>query len=74
MAQEYEGSDMASHDIGTGKGEEKSSTEGKEAGRYDEGEEGADRPTGKSTMRDSTSINPEDREPIDEDSPTLPPA
>ncbi len=74
MAQEDKGSDMASHDLGSGKGEEKSSTEGKEAGRHDTGTTGADRPTGTSTARDSTSINPDEAGPIDEDMPNMPPA
>jgi len=44
-----------------------------EAGRHDTGTDGqTGRPTGESTMRDSTSVDPQ--EPIDEDSPTLPPA
>ncbi len=67
-------SKMPSHDAGTGKGEEKSSTEGKEAGRHDLGETHAGRPAGGSTMRDSTSINPEDRDPKDPDSPNIPQA
>ncbi len=70
----YEGSDTTSHDPGTGKGEELVNEEGKEAGRYDKEETGADRPAGGSTARDSTSINPEDREPIDPDSNNMPPA
>jgi len=49
------------------------SREESEAGRYDTGTQGdTGRPTGESTMRDSTSVDPQ--EPIDEDSPTLPPA
>ena len=74
MAQEDKGSDMASHDLGTGKGEEKSSTEGKEAGRHDTGTTGADRPAGTSTARDSTSINADNEEPIDPAMPNMPPA
>ena len=66
--------DAPSHDTGTGKGEEKGSMEGKEAGRHDQGETHANRPAGGSTQRDSTSINPEDRDPIDPNSPNLPPA
>lgn len=66
--------ESSAHDSGTGKGEEKSTFEGKEAGRHEDSSSGADRPAGKSDMRDSTSINPEDREPQDPDSPTLPPA
>lgn len=74
MGQDEENNDTASHDIGTGKGEEKSGTEGKESGRHDTGTTGADRPAGTSTARDSTSINPEDMDPIDKDMPNMPPA
>ncbi len=66
--------DAPSHDIGTGKGEEKSQNEGKEAGREDTGTSGAGRPQGKSTARDSTGINPESENPIDPASPRLPPS
>jgi hypothetical protein len=62
------------HDSGTGKGEEKSSTEGGESGRDDTETSHADRPAGTSTARDSTSINPENRDPIDPNSPNMPPA
>lgn len=65
-------SDSPSHDTGTGKGEEKSSTEGKEAGRHDHGTTHADRPAGGSTARDSTSINPDSEDPIDPNSPKMP--
>jgi hypothetical protein len=63
-----------SHDTGTGKGEQKSSTEGKEAGRHDLGDTHADRPAGGSTARDATSINPDEADPIDPNSPKMPPA
>ena len=66
--------DAPAHDAGTAKGEEKSSVEGKEAGRHEMDDSHADRPAGGSTMRDSTSINPEDREPKDPYSPKMPPA
>jgi hypothetical protein len=65
-------SETPAHDAGTGKGEEKSSTEGKEAGREDAGETHAGRPAGTSTARDSTSINPKDEDPIDPASPNMP--
>ena len=63
--------------FGTGDSENRSAEDvasgESEAGRHDTGTQGqTDRPTGESTMRDSTSIDP--KEPIDEDSPTLPPA
>jgi len=67
-------SDTASHTPGTAKGEEKVSDEGKEEGRHDHDDSEGNRPSGGSTARDSTSINPEDREPIDPDMPNLPPA
>jgi len=72
--EQQEGTDTPTHDTGTRKGEEISDSEGKEPGRYDKGETGADRPAGGSTGRDSTGINPEDRDPIDPDSPNLPTA
>ncbi len=67
--------DAPAHTPGTAKGEEKSSTEGKEAGRHehdDEAQEG--RPAGGTTARNSTSINPEEMDPIDPNSPNMPPA
>ena len=72
MSQHDTTRDSPSHDTGVGKGEEKSSTEGKESGRQDLGETHAERPAGGSTQRDSTSINPEDRDPKDPNSPNFP--
>jgi len=66
--------DAPAHTPGTSKGEEKVSDEGKEPGRHDTSAEGADRPTGTSTARDSTSINAEDAGPIDPAMPNMPPA
>jgi hypothetical protein len=66
--------DSPAHDWGTGKGEEKSSMEGKEGGRHDLSETHADRPAGGSTARDSTTINPDSENPIDPNSPKMPPA
>ncbi|HMF56133.1 MAG TPA: hypothetical protein VK619_07290 [Pyrinomonadaceae bacterium] len=75
MTQHDTSRDAPSHDAGTGSGEEKSSTEGKEAGRHDHDETThADRPAGGSTARDSTSINADDRDPIDPNMPNMPPA
>lgn len=74
MAEQDTTSDSPAHDAGTGKGEEKSFWEGKEPGRHDVDDTHADRPAGTSTARDSTSINADDRNPIDPDSPNLPPA
>ena len=58
------------HTPATGKGEEKKKTQGKEAGRRDTGGTGkAKRPTGKSTARQYTGVNP--KEPVDPQSPHL---
>ena len=74
MAQENKGSDTMSHDAGVAKGEEQIKNQGKEPGRHDTGTDDDDRPTGTRTARDSTSINPEAEEPIDEKMPNMPPA
>jgi hypothetical protein len=74
MSQHETSHDAPSHDAGTGKGEEKSTWEGKEEGRHDLDESHADRPAGGRTARDSTSINAKDENPIDPNSPNLPPA
>lgn len=66
--------DSPAHDMGTGKGEQKSTTEGKEHGRHDTGTTHADRPAGTSTARDSTGINPDEVSPVDPNSPNMPPA
>jgi hypothetical protein len=69
------GTDLPAHDIGTGKGEEASNRQGKEAGRHETGKDEAGRPTGTSTARDSSSVNVEEREPIDPAMPkNMPPA
>jgi hypothetical protein len=68
------GTDGPSPEPGTRKGGEMADSDGTEPGRHEKGETGADRPAGGSTARDSTGINPEDRNPIDPDSPNLPPA
>jgi hypothetical protein len=57
--------DLPSHTPGTPKGEERVRREGREPGREDTG-------VGR-TARDSTSINPESRDPIDPRMPHLPP-
>ena len=69
-----EGIDTSSHDPGTRKGEEITGDDGKESGRHEKGETGANRPAGGSTARDSTSINLEDAGPIDPEMPNMPPA
>ncbi len=59
------------HQPGVGKGEETPSKEKKEAGRQDTGTQGkAERPTGTSTGRDSSSVSP--TKPIDPESPNMP--
>ena len=59
------------HQPGTGKGEEKVKEDGKQTGRKNTGTTGkAERPTGTSTGKDSTGINPKD--PVDPESPHLP--
>jgi hypothetical protein len=72
MAKEHGSKEEPSHDIGVRKGEEMKSR-GKEPGRFDKGTTHARRPSGGSTARDSTGINPKDRNPIDPDMPNLPP-
>jgi hypothetical protein len=42
----------------TGRGEDVVKKLGKEPGRYEVEEKGADRPAGKSTMRDQTGVDP----------------
>jgi hypothetical protein len=48
--------------------------ESDEPGRFDKGESGADRQAGGTTARNSTGINAEEEDPIDPDSPSMPPA
>ena len=72
---ELEGTGAQAHDAGTRKGEEMAKSHGREPGRQQHsGQSGAGRPSGGSTARDSTGINPEDREPIDSRMPHMPPA
>jgi hypothetical protein len=71
---EQKGTSKATHHPGARKGEEIIQDEGKESGRRDKGETGAGRPTGGSTARDSTRVNPENENPIDPESPNMPPA
>ena len=72
MADDQQGTSGPAHTPGTRKGEEILDQDGKEPGRHDKGEAGEGRPAGGSTARDSTQINPQD--PIDPDSPNMPPA
>ncbi len=74
MSKENDGRHNPDHTPGTRKGEEQASKQGKEPGRHDHGSTHADRPAGKSTARDSTSVNADAENPIDPKSPKLPPA
>jgi hypothetical protein len=74
MAKQQPAIDKTAHSLGTRKGEEQVIWHGREEGRIREGHTGANRPAGRSTPRDVTSINPRDREPVDPESPFLIPA
>jgi len=66
--------DAPSHTPGTLKGEEQIENQGKEPGRVDTGTDDAGRPTATTTARNSTSVNADEREPIDPAMPNMPPA
>jgi len=68
-----QGTSGPTHAAGTRKAEEISSADGKEAGRSDDSTTGADRPSGTSTARDSTGINPDTAE-TQTGGPSKPPA
>ncbi len=72
--QEDKGSDTASHTPGTAKGEEAANSQGKETGREEGDLDDSGRPTSTRTARDSTSVNPDNQEPIDPAMPHMPPA
>ena len=74
MSKQDTSKDSPSHHSGVGKGEEIADRDGKESGRHDKEQTGADRPAGGSTARDSTRINPDAENPIDPNSPNMPPA
>ena len=65
--------DAPAHTPGVSQGNEPGGIKG-DPGLYETGEAGVGRPTAKSTARKSTGINPEARNPIDPNSPSLPPA
>lgn len=67
-----EQSEDPSHEIGTRKGEEMASEDSDLEGE-DTGTNPVGRPTGTPSARFSTGINPEDEQPIDPDSPNMPP-
>lgn len=71
---EQKGTDSPTHHARTRKGEEIAGSHGTEPGRHHKDKTGAGRPSGNTTARDSTGINPEDREPIDPSMPHMPPA
>ena len=68
------GTDTMAHEPGANKGEEAVSDQGKESGRHETGTDASGRPTGTRTARDSTGINADAEEPIDEKMPHMPPA
>ena len=74
MADHDTSRDAPTHHPGARKGEEILDDEDKEAGRHDKEQTDQGRPAGGSTARDATGINPDDRDPIDPNSPKLPPA
>ncbi len=59
------------HEPGTTKGEELAQQGGSEAGREEGDSTDAGRATGTSTPRFYTGVHPDDKGPIDPDSPTL---
>ncbi len=65
--------DASAHTPGVSQGNEPGGIE-KDPGLYEAGEHGEGRPGAKATARKSTGINPEKRNPIDPNSPNLPPA
>jgi hypothetical protein len=66
--------DAPSHSAGTSKGEEQIKNQGKEPGRIDTGTDDEGRPTATTTARNSSSVNADEREPIDPEMPDMPPA
>ncbi|MCG3163718.1 MAG: hypothetical protein JMDDDDMK_05163 [Acidobacteria bacterium] len=74
MAKKQPNVDRPAQSKGARKGEEQVSRGRREPGRHRDSGAGAGRPAGKSTPRDVTSINPEDRKPVDPESPYLIPA
>lgn len=73
MEDETAQADEPTHTPGTRKGEQMPQDDGQESGRQESGTTDTGRPTGTSTARFSTGINPEDENPIDPNSPELPP-
>lgn len=71
--QDNTGTTGPTHSPGTRQGEEIKDQDGTEPGRWDKGTTGADRPSGETSVRDSTAINPDEVESVTE-TPTIPPA
>nr|MBA2441059.1 hypothetical protein [Rubrobacter sp.] len=65
--------DSPAHTPGIGQGNNPGGIEG-DPGLHYTGKMGAGRSSAKSTARKSTGVNPESRNPIDPNSPNLPPA
>jgi hypothetical protein len=65
--------EISSHTKGVARGEEAAQKRDLEPGRAHTGYKGARRPTGVSTPRDVTGINPEDMAPIDPRMSYMPP-
>jgi hypothetical protein len=74
MAKQQPAPERSTYSWDTERVEEQPIWQGREEGRIREETTGANRPAGRSTARDVTSINPRDREPIDPESPFLIPA
>lgn len=62
------------HQPGTHKGEELEKAEGPEVGREDKFTDATGSPTGTTSARNSTGINPDAEDPIDPSMPLMPPA
>jgi hypothetical protein len=73
MKDQDDKAELPAHTPGTRQGQNITGHDGKESGRHDEETTHADRPSGGSTARDSTGINPDDAE-SDSNSPNMPPA
>lgn len=68
-----QGTSGSAHSTGVRRGEDIKDDDGKEPGREEAGTTHKDRPSGTSTARDSTTINPDDVE-SSSGGPSMPPA
>lgn len=66
--------DAPAHTKGVRQGNDSGGIENNDPAFYDTGERGSGRPSAKSNARRSTGINPESRDPVDPNSPSLSPA